>query len=66
MWTRTGNYLYCAPEIFAGGGYNEKIDLWSVGVILYQMLTAQLPFLSETVFDTIEIITQYENFLNLG
>ena len=35
MWTRTGNVLYCAPEIFEGGGYNEKIDCWAVGVIMY-------------------------------
>jgi calcium-dependent protein kinase len=24
MWTRTGTILYSAPEIFEGGGYNEK------------------------------------------
>jgi calcium-dependent protein kinase len=64
MWTRTGNYLYCAPEIFLGGGYNEKIDIWSVGIILHQMLTGKLPFLSETIYDTIELISQYDNRLN--
>ena len=35
MWTRTGNYLYCAPEIFSGVGYNEKVDIWACGVIIY-------------------------------
>ncbi len=35
MWTRTGNYVYCAPEIFEGGGYNEKVDIWASGVIMY-------------------------------
>jgi calcium-dependent protein kinase len=35
MWTRTGNYLYLAPEIYQGGGYNESVDLWAVGMILY-------------------------------
>jgi calcium-dependent protein kinase len=24
MWTRTGNIFYQAPEIFEGGGYDEK------------------------------------------
>ena len=24
MWTRTGSILFSAPEIFQGGGYNEK------------------------------------------
>lgn len=35
MWTRTGNAYYCAPEIYNGGGYDHKVDIWSVGVILY-------------------------------
>lgn len=35
MWTRTGNYLYLAPEIYHGGGYNEKIDMWALGILLY-------------------------------
>jgi calcium-dependent protein kinase len=57
MWTRTGNYVYCAPEIFEGGGYNEKVDIWAAGVLMYQMLTGALPFLAETMMDTIEMIT---------
>ena len=44
MWTRTGNFLYLAPEIFHGGGYNEKIDMWSLGILLYQMLTGKILF----------------------
>jgi serine/threonine protein kinase len=35
MWTKTGSYFYSSPEIFEGHGYNEKIDLWAVGIILY-------------------------------
>lgn len=44
MWTRTGNVFYCAPEIFDGCGYNEKVDCWSIGVILYYLLSGTLPF----------------------
>ncbi|CAD8159715.1 unnamed protein product [Paramecium pentaurelia] len=57
MWTRTGSLFYQAPEIFMGGGYDEKIDIWSAGIILYQLLFGQLPFQSETILDTIEMIT---------
>ena len=57
MWTRTGNFLYLAPEIFHGGGYNEKIDMWALGILLYQMLTGKLLFHHDTVYDTIEAIT---------
>lgn len=35
MWTSTGTCYYCAPEIFYGGGYNRKIDIWAVGVMFY-------------------------------
>ena len=35
MWTQTGNMYYCAPEIFHGGGYDEMIDIWAIGVVLY-------------------------------
>jgi serine/threonine protein kinase len=30
MWTRTGSLFYQAPEIFMGGGYNEKGYLCSL------------------------------------
>ena len=38
-----GTPAYMAPEAFEGKR-NEQTDLWSAGVILYQMLTGQLPF----------------------
>ncbi|CAD8079829.1 unnamed protein product [Paramecium sonneborni] len=60
MWTRTGSLFYQAPEIFLGGGYNEKVDVWSIGIILYQLLIGQLPFQQETVLDTIEMIRDSE------
>ena len=37
-----GSLLYMAPELLTRQQYNEKADLWSVGVILY----GQLPYLS--------------------
>lgn len=56
MWTCTGNQFYCAPEVFEGGWYDEKIDVWALGVITYQLLTGKLPFQADTVLDTIELI----------
>jgi len=35
--------FYCAPEVFTNE-YSEKIDVWSVGIILYFMLVGSLPF----------------------
>ncbi|CAD8086830.1 unnamed protein product [Paramecium sonneborni] len=56
MWTRTGSLFYQAPEIFAGGGYNQKVDIWSIGVIVYQLFCKQLPFQNDQILDTIELI----------
>jgi calcium-dependent protein kinase len=44
MWTRTGTIFYQAPEIFEGGGYDAQVDMWALGVILFQMLCQKLPY----------------------
>ena len=39
-----GSSAYMAPEIITKPFYNEKIDVWSAGVILYNMATGCEPF----------------------
>src|SRR5919205_2965304 len=39
----TGTFAYMAPEAF-NGKRNEQTDVWSVGIILYQMLAGRLPY----------------------
>ena len=43
-----GTREYAAPEILEGTGYGEKVDEWSIGVIMYNMLTGYEPFKGET------------------
>ncbi|KAJ6253576.1 serine/threonine-protein kinase fhke-related [Anaeramoeba flamelloides] len=45
METRIGTIHYRAPETFTGGGkYTNSCDLWSAGVILYILLSGEMPF----------------------
>ena len=39
-----GTALYMAPEIINGYNYNEKADIWSIGVITYMLLTGRVPY----------------------
>ncbi|CAM0872464.1 unnamed protein product [Alopecurus aequalis] len=42
--TLCGSPLYMAPEVMQAQKYDAKADLWSVGIILYQLVTGSPPF----------------------
>ncbi len=42
--TAIGTPLYMSPEQASGEGVDNRTDLYSMGVILYQLITAKLPF----------------------
>ncbi|XP_075671069.1 serine/threonine-protein kinase ATG1a isoform X2 [Castanea sativa] len=42
--TLCGSPLYMAPEIIRNQKYDAKADLWSVGAILFQLVTGKPPF----------------------
>ena len=60
-FTICGTLQYIAPEIISGEGYNESVDWWSLGIIMYEMLTGKLPF--KFNFDNQE--EQEQNDLNI-
>ena len=39
-----GTMEYMAPEIIAGKGHGKEVDWWSVGILLFEMLTGMPPF----------------------
>jgi serine/threonine protein kinase len=42
--TFCGCYYYMAPEILKNQEYNEKADIWALGIILYEMVYGDVPF----------------------
>ncbi len=46
--SQKGTYSYMAPEVFIGKEYNQNVDLYSLGILLYQLLNKnRTPFLPE-------------------
>jgi formylglycine-generating enzyme required for sulfatase activity/serine/threonine protein kinase len=39
-----GSLLYLAPEQLKGGQIRKNVDLWSMGVMLFELFTGQVPF----------------------
>lgn len=46
--SQKGTYSYMAPEVFSGKEYNQNVDLYSLGILLYQLFNKnRTPFLPE-------------------
>ena len=53
-----GTPEYLAPEIILNKGYNETVDIWALGVLIYEMTAGFPPFYDATPMKIYEKILQ--------
>jgi serine/threonine-protein kinase len=58
--TVKGKYFYMSPEQCRGRELDGRSDIFSLGVLLYELTTGVRPFHKETEFDTLKAIVQEE------
>ena len=51
-----GTLDYLSPEILSGEAVDNRADIWSFGVMLFEILTGQLPFSGEGAIQTLAAI----------
>ncbi len=50
-YTQTGTPYYACPEVWRDKPYDFKSDIWSLGVIIYEITHLIVPFKAETIDD---------------
>jgi len=62
IFEKCGTPPYMAPEIFEnnGKGYSFEVDIWSVGIIMYQLLTGNLPFDGYNMYEISKEIWEFQ------
>ncbi|KAM9780988.1 serine/threonine-protein kinase 36-like isoform 2-T2 [Syngnathus typhle] len=53
-----GTPLYMSPELVAEKPYDHTADLWSLGCILYELLTGVPPFYTNSIFHLVQLIVK--------
>ena len=54
MTANAGTYHWMAPEVLGGSSYNEKVDVYSFGIVMYEVICREIPF-EETGLDGMKI-----------
>lgn len=52
--TKVGTLYYMAPELIKEGTISPLIDIYALGVTLYQLLTGRVPFIGNTEYEIIQ------------
>ncbi|XP_053093849.1 serine/threonine-protein kinase 33 isoform X1 [Pangasianodon hypophthalmus] len=60
LQTTCGTPKYMAPEVINGHEYSQQCDMWSIGVIMYMLLSGEPPFKSSSEEHLFEMIKKGE------
>jgi serine/threonine protein kinase len=64
--TKAGAPHYVSPEIASNEPHNQKTDVWSAGIVLFETILLERPFMSTTAYNLYKDIIETEiNFSRL-
>lgn len=64
--TVCGSPLYMAPEMFKNKGYDDSIDIWSIGIIMYEMIYGNNPLSKIKDYQELEyFMTNNSKFIDI-
>lgn len=64
--TYCGSPIYMSPELLNRQNYNSKSDLWSIGIILYELITGHPPYIASNIKQLInKVNTQNINLTDI-
>lgn len=58
--TLVGSPMYMAPEVLRGKKYDARADVWSLGIVLYEMLFGKPPHEESTVSKLLQQVEKFE------
>eukprot|EP01090_Pellita_catalonica_P003608 TRINITY_DN13263_c0_g1_i1.p1 TRINITY_DN13263_c0_g1~~TRINITY_DN13263_c0_g1_i1.p1 ORF type:complete len:118 (-),score=10.72 TRINITY_DN13263_c0_g1_i1:118-471(-) len=59
-----GTLDYLPPEMVKGKSHTRKVDLWSLGILLFEFLTGRPPFESDSKRKTMDLIERCDSTLS--
>ena len=57
---RTGNRLWTSPEMFLQTGYNEKTDIWSLGITILDLAFREVPYQDNEKDEVVDLILKHD------
>jgi NIMA (never in mitosis gene a)-related kinase len=59
--TTAGTPLYLAPEQMRNEPYNDKADIWSLGVLFYEMAALDYPFMADSALALARVVVDQKH-----